>query len=95
MDAGYFAGLADKIEGTTIPSPVLVSTTPSANRLSHCPHRPWNFPLQLALRSIAPALAAGCTVIAKPASWTPLSLLAWAKAVDEADTASHPACCRS
>ena len=47
---------------------------------------PWNFPLQLALRSIAPALAAGCTVIAKPASWTPLSLLAWAKAMDEADT---------
>ena len=47
---------------------------------------PWNFPLQLALRSIAPALAAGCTVIAKPASWTPLSLIAWAKAIDEAET---------
>ena len=46
---------------------------------------PWNFPLQLALRSIAPALASGCTVIAKPASWTPLSLLAWMKVIDEAE----------
>ena len=46
---------------------------------------PWNFPLQLALRSIAPALAAGCTVIAKPASWTPLSLIAWMKKIDEAE----------
>ena len=46
---------------------------------------PWNFPLQLAIRSIAPALAAGCTVIAKPASWTPLSLIAWMKAMQESE----------
>ena len=46
---------------------------------------PWNFPLQLALRSIAPAFASGCTVIAKPASWTPLSLLAWMKKIEEAE----------
>ena len=82
----YFAGLSDKIEGTTIPVP--------GNRLNYTLRQPlgvtvhivpWNFPLQLALRSIAPALASGCTVIAKPASWTPLSLIAWAKAMEEAD----------
>src|SRR5262245_19333259 len=36
---------------------------------------PWNFPLTLQSRKIAPALAAGCTVVAKPASQTPLSLV--------------------
>lgn len=36
---------------------------------------PWNFPMSLMCRKIAPALAAGCTVVAKPASQTPLSLL--------------------
>jgi succinate-semialdehyde dehydrogenase/glutarate-semialdehyde dehydrogenase len=36
---------------------------------------PWNFPMSLLCRKIAPALAAGCTVVAKPASQTPLSLL--------------------
>ena len=83
----YFAGLADKIEGTTIPVPGPRLNYTLRQPLGVTAHIvPWNFPLQLALRSIAPALAAGCTVIAKPASWTPLSLLAWAKAVDEADT---------
>ena len=37
---------------------------------------PWNFPLAMATRKIGPALAAGCTVIAKPASETPLTMLA-------------------
>ena len=82
----YFAGLTDKIEGSTIPVP--------GDRLDYTLRQPlgvtahiipWNFPLQLALRSIAPALAAGCTVLAKPASWTPLSLLAWARAIEEAE----------
>src|SRR5262249_35901436 len=36
---------------------------------------PWNFPITLQSRKIAPALAAGCTVVSKPASQTPLSLL--------------------
>lgn len=83
----YFAGLSDKIEGKTIPVP--------GNRLNYTLRQPlgvtahiipWNFPLQLALRSIAPALAAGCTVIAKPASWTPLSLLAWLESILDAET---------
>jgi aldehyde dehydrogenase (NAD+) len=83
----YFAGLSDKIEGSTIPVPGPRLNYTLRQPLGVTAHIvPWNFPLQLALRSIAPALAAGCTVIAKPASWTPLSLLAWAKAVDEADT---------
>jgi aldehyde dehydrogenase (NAD+) len=79
----YFAGWSDKVEGSTIPVP--------GNRLNYTLRQPlgvtahiipWNFPLQLAIRSIAPALASGCTVIAKPASLTPLSLLAWAKAIE-------------
>ena len=45
---------------------------------------PWNFPLVLALRKVAPALAAGCPVILKPASATPLSGILFAEAVDEA-----------
>ncbi|MCH5377460.1 MAG: aldehyde dehydrogenase family protein, partial [Planctomycetes bacterium] len=46
---------------------------------------PWNFPLVLAVRKAAPALAAGCPVIVKPASATPLSCLLLAEAVAEAD----------
>src|SRR4030095_624906 len=42
---------------------------------------PWNFPLVLAVRKIAPALVAGCTVILKPASRTPLSAVAFAECV--------------
>ncbi|MEA3190311.1 MAG: aldehyde dehydrogenase [Thermoplasmata archaeon] len=81
----YFAGWTDKVEGRTIPVP--------GDRLDYTLQQPlgvtahivpWNFPLQLAVRSIAPALAAGCTVIAKPASLTPLSLLQWAKLAEEA-----------
>jgi len=45
---------------------------------------PWNFPLVLALRKVAPALAAGCTVILKPASATPLSAVALAECVEAA-----------
>jgi succinate-semialdehyde dehydrogenase/glutarate-semialdehyde dehydrogenase len=43
---------------------------------------PWNFPLVLAVRKIAPALAAGCTVVLKPASKTPLSASLFAECVD-------------
>lgn len=45
---------------------------------------PWNFPLVLAARKVAPALAAGCPVILKPASATPLSALALAECVEAA-----------
>ncbi len=43
---------------------------------------PWNFPLVLALRKVAPALAAGCPVVLKPASATPLSAIELARCVD-------------
>jgi succinate-semialdehyde dehydrogenase/glutarate-semialdehyde dehydrogenase len=45
---------------------------------------PWNFPLVLAVRKIAPALAAGCPVVLKPASATPLCTLAFAECVEAA-----------
>jgi succinate-semialdehyde dehydrogenase/glutarate-semialdehyde dehydrogenase len=45
---------------------------------------PWNFPAAMATRKIGPALAAGCTVVLKPASDTPLTALAMAKILDEA-----------
>ena len=45
---------------------------------------PWNFPLAMATRKIAPALAAGCTAIVKPAELTPLTTLLFAKLLDDA-----------
>ena len=45
---------------------------------------PWNFPAAMATRKIAPALAAGCTVILKPASETPLTALAIGELLEEA-----------
>lgn len=44
---------------------------------------PWNFPLAMATRKIGPALAAGCTVVVKPASLTPLTTLYLAKIFEE------------
>ncbi|MFE2599454.1 NAD-dependent succinate-semialdehyde dehydrogenase [Streptomyces sp. NPDC059396] len=45
---------------------------------------PWNFPLAMATRKIGPAIAAGCTVILKPATLTPLSALLFAQVLNEA-----------
>ena len=45
---------------------------------------PWNFPMAMIARKIAPALAAGCTVVAKPAEDTPLTSLALARLIEEA-----------
>ncbi len=45
---------------------------------------PWNFPLAMATRKIAPALAAGCTVVVKPAALTPLTTLFFAKLLEDA-----------
>ena len=44
---------------------------------------PWNFPLAMATRKIAPALAAGCTAVVKPAELTPLTTLYFAKLLEE------------
>ena len=45
---------------------------------------PWNFPLAMATRKIAPAIAAGCTSVVKPASLTPLTTLYFVKILEEA-----------
>ena len=47
---------------------------------------PWNFPLAMGARKVAAALAAGCTVVLKPAPQTPLSSLALARILEEAGT---------
>jgi succinate-semialdehyde dehydrogenase / glutarate-semialdehyde dehydrogenase len=44
---------------------------------------PWNFPLAMGARKIAPAIAAGCTMVVKPASQTPLTTLAFAQLLHE------------
>jgi len=45
---------------------------------------PWNFPTAMGTRKIAPAVAAGCTMVVKPAQQTPLSMLALAKVLEDA-----------
>jgi succinate-semialdehyde dehydrogenase / glutarate-semialdehyde dehydrogenase len=45
---------------------------------------PWNFPLAMGTRKVGPAIAAGCTMVVKPAKQTPLSMLAMAKILEEA-----------
>lgn len=45
---------------------------------------PWNFPLAMGTRKIGPAMAAGCTMVVKPAQETPLTMLLLAKLMDEA-----------
>ncbi len=45
---------------------------------------PWNFPLAMGARKIAPAIAAGCTIVVKPAQQTPLSMLALARILEQA-----------
>ena len=45
---------------------------------------PWNFPMAMGARKIAPAIAAGCTMVVKPAKQTPLSMLALARILERA-----------
>ena len=72
----YYAGIADKLQGETIPiSPdVLAYTTREPFGVTgHIV--PWNYPLQIAARTISPALAAGNCVVLKPAEETPLTAI--------------------
>src|SRR3989475_6436015 len=72
----YYAGLADKFQGETIPLPGSRLDYTLKEPIGVTAHIiPWNYPIALASRSIAPALAVGNTVVAKPASFTPLTLL--------------------
>ena len=72
----YNAGAADKMEGATIPlGPAFVDFT-VLEPIGVTAHIvPWNFPLGMAIRSLAPALAAGCTAVLKPAEQSPLTAL--------------------
>ena len=45
---------------------------------------PWNFPMAMGTRKLAPAIAAGCTIVVKPAQQTPLSMLALVKILEQA-----------
>ena len=82
----YFAGLADKIEGRQIPSP-------NPNYLIYTRREPvgvvaaitpWNSPLLLMTWKVAPALAAGCTVVIKPSEHAPVSTLGFAELIEQA-----------
>src|SRR5574341_2209938 len=76
----YYAGWADKLTGRTLPvdGPFFTYTLREPVGVVAA-IVPWNFPLNLASWKFAPALAAGCTVILKPASETPLTALAMAE----------------
>ena len=81
----YYAGWADKLTGDTLPvdGPFLVYTLREPIGVIGA-IVPWNFPLNIASWKFAPALAAGCTIVLKPASETPLTALAFAELVLEA-----------
>lgn len=81
----YYAGAADKLHGETLPL--------DRDHLAYTIEEPvgvaaqiipWNYPLSTAVRGIAPALAAGCTIVAKPAEQTPFTALMLAELLTEA-----------
>jgi succinate-semialdehyde dehydrogenase / glutarate-semialdehyde dehydrogenase len=82
----WFAEEAKRLYGDVIPSPsrdkeLLVIRQP----VGVCAAiTPWNFPAAMITRKAAPALAAGCTIVIKPANETPLSALALAELADRA-----------
>ncbi|MEE9274847.1 MAG: NAD-dependent succinate-semialdehyde dehydrogenase, partial [bacterium] len=89
FSAGYFNWYAEEARrgyGRTVPSPfrnkrLWVSSNPVGVVGAITP---WNFPANMITRKIAPAMAAGCTVVLKPSSSTPLTALAIARACHDA-----------
>ncbi|MCX2748068.1 NAD-dependent succinate-semialdehyde dehydrogenase [Arthrobacter sp. MI7-26] len=82
----WYASEADRVTGRFSASPdggsrLLVRRKPVGPCLLITP---WNFPLAMATRKIAPAIAAGCTMVLKPAELTPLTALAFASILMEA-----------
>lgn len=82
----WYADQATHIEGRVVTAPDgmtrhLVHRTPVGPCLVITP---WNFPLAVPARGIAPALAAGCTVVLRPSAMTPLSALGLARILTEA-----------
>ncbi|WP_141733453.1 aldehyde dehydrogenase family protein [Oligoflexus tunisiensis] len=87
----YMAGWSTKISGKTFP--ISVPYTPGAEYFAYTTKEavgvvgqiiPWNFPLLMAAWKLAPALAAGCTVVLKPAEQTPLSALRLGQLIQDA-----------
>lgn len=87
----YMAGWATKIEGST--NEVSVPYAPGASFVAYTRREavgvvaavvPWNFPLLMAVWKLAPALAAGCTVVLKPAEQTPLTAIMLGELIIEA-----------
>ncbi|QLY32478.1 NAD-dependent succinate-semialdehyde dehydrogenase [Nocardia huaxiensis] len=82
----WFSEEAVRVHGRYQPAPagtgrILVTKQPVGPCLAITP---WNFPLAMGTRKIGPALAAGCTMIVKPAGETPLTMLLLAKLCSEA-----------
>lgn len=85
----YFAGLADKLRGDYIPldDPAKFGITIRRPVGVVAAITPWNFPLTLFANKLCPALAAGCTIVLKPASTTPL---ATQRAIEAISSAGFP-----
>jgi acyl-CoA reductase-like NAD-dependent aldehyde dehydrogenase len=82
----YYGGLADKIQGTVIPldKPGYFNFTRNEPLGVVAVITPWNSPLMLTAWKIAPALAAGCTVVIKPSEFTSASMLEFVRLFEEA-----------
>lgn len=81
----YFAGWATKIEGETIPVPGRMFNYTLREPVGVCGQIiPWNFPLLMAAWKLAPALAAGNTVVLKPAEQTPVTAMELGQLIQEA-----------
>ncbi len=82
----YFSGLADKLQGSTVPvdKPNFLVYTRREPAGVVAAIVPWNSPLLLLTWKLAPALAAGCTVVAKPSDYSPASAVELAALMDEA-----------
>src|SRR6185312_1769860 len=82
----WFASEAERLEGAWIPSPTakdrIIAIKQPVGPVAAI--TPWNFPAAMITRKVAPAFAAGCTVVLKPASATPFSALALAALALEA-----------
>jgi aldehyde dehydrogenase (NAD+) len=81
----YFAGFATKIEGETIPVPGQMFNYTLREPIGVCGQIiPWNFPLLMAAWKLAPALAAGNTIVLKPAEQTPVNAMELGRLIQEA-----------
>ena len=81
----YYSGWADKIHGRVVPVPADVFDYILHEPLGVVGHiTPWNYPLDIFARGVAPCLAVGNTVVAKPAEETPLSTVEIARLASDA-----------